>query len=144
MEQLQPASLLQPLDLPGTVWTGLSMDFIEGLPHVNDKSVFFMVVDLFSKAAHFILLAHPYIAIMVSRAFFDSIILLHKTPSSSISDRDSVFTSRFWSELFSVAGVKLNMSSAFHPQSDGQSEVVNKIIVMYLHCLVGNRPRQWL
>jgi hypothetical protein len=115
MEQLQPTGLLQPLDLPGMVWTGLSTDFVEGLPHVNDKSVFLTVVDLFSKVAHFIPLAHPYTVTTVSRAFFDSIVHLHGTPSSIISDRDSVFTSHFLSELFSVAIIKLNMSSAFHP-----------------------------
>jgi hypothetical protein len=55
-----------------------------------------------------------------------------------------VFTNHFWTELFFVTGVKLNMSSTFHPQSDGQSKVVNKVIIMYLHCLIGDRPRQWL
>jgi hypothetical protein len=55
-----------------------------------------------------------------------------------------VFTSGFWAELFSLSRVKLNMSSAFHPQSDGQSEVVNRVILMYLRCLVGDRPKEWL
>jgi hypothetical protein len=55
-----------------------------------------------------------------------------------------MFTSSFWIELFKLAGVKLQMSSAFHPQSDGQSEVVNHVIMMYLHCLVGDRPKSWL
>lgn len=55
-----------------------------------------------------------------------------------------MFTSSFWRELFRLTGVKLNLSSAFHPQSDGQSEVVNKIITMYLRCLTGDRPREWL
>jgi hypothetical protein len=61
-----------------------------------------------------------------------------------VSGHDPNFTSKFWTELFRLAGVKLNLSSAFHSQSDGQSEVTNKIIVMYLHCLTGDRPRQWL
>ena len=61
-----------------------------------------------------------------------------------MSDRDTVFTSSFWSELFKLAGVNLHMSSAFHPQSDGQSEVVNRVITMYLRCLAGDRPRSWL
>lgn len=94
-EQLQPAGLLQLLDLLGMVWTDLSMDFVEGLPCINGKSVILTVVDRFSKAAHFILLAHPYTATMVARAFFDCIVRLHGIPSSIVSDRDPVFTSRF-------------------------------------------------
>jgi hypothetical protein len=61
-----------------------------------------------------------------------------------VSDRDSVFTSSFWTKLFKLAGVKLQMSSAFHPQSDDQSEVVNRVITMYLRCLPGDRPKSWL
>lgn len=61
-----------------------------------------------------------------------------------VSNRDPIFTSHFWTELFHLGGVKLNLSSAFHPQSDGQTEAVNKIIGMYLRCLTGDRPRQWM
>jgi len=61
-----------------------------------------------------------------------------------VSDRDPVFTSSFWGELFRLAGVKLRFTSAFHPQSDGQSEATNKIIAMYLRCLTGDHPRNWL
>jgi hypothetical protein len=61
-----------------------------------------------------------------------------------VSDRDPVFTSTFWRELMRLTGTKLHMTSAFHPQSDGQTEAANKIIVMYLRCLTGDRPRQWL
>jgi hypothetical protein len=86
-EQLQPTDLLQPLDLPGTVWKDLSMDFIEGLLRVNGKSVILTVVDRFSKAAHFIQLAHPYTATTVARAFFDAVVLLHRIPNSIVSDR---------------------------------------------------------
>jgi hypothetical protein len=94
------------------------MDFVEGLPRVNGKLVILTVVDRFSKVAHIILLAHPYIGMMIACAFFDSIVRLHNIPSNSIVS-DLVFTSRFWTELFSVAGIRLNMSSVFHPQSDG-------------------------
>jgi hypothetical protein len=65
-------------------------------------------------------------------------------PSSIVSDRDSAFTACFWQELFKLAGVNSQFSSAFHPQSDGQSEVTNKIITMYLRCLTGDQPREWL
>ena len=61
-----------------------------------------------------------------------------------VSDRDSVFTSTFWRELMRLTGPKLHMTSAFHPQSDGQTEAANKVIVMYLRCFTGDQPRQWL
>jgi hypothetical protein len=76
--------------------------------------------------------------------FFSEIVRLHGIPESIVSDRDPVFTSGFWRELFRLAGVKLQMTSAFHPQSDGQSEATNKIVAMYLRCLTGDRPRNWL
>lgn len=120
------------------------MDFVEGLPKVIGKSVILTVVDRLSKYAHFIPLGHPYTTTMVARAFFNDIVHLHGIPSSIVSDRDPVFTSNFWKELFSLAGVKLNLTTAFHPQADGQSDATNKIITMYLRCLTGDRPRQWL
>ena len=120
------------------------MDFIEGLPRFNRKSVILTIVDRFSKYAHFVPLAHPYTSDSVAWVFFDEVVRLHGFPCSIVSDRDPVFTSHFWKEIFHFAGVKLNLSSAFHPQSDGQTEAVNKIIAMYLRCLTGDRPRQWL
>ncbi|KAF0936165.1 hypothetical protein E2562_038980 [Oryza meyeriana var. granulata] len=81
------------------------MDFIEGLPKVHGKSVVLTVVDRFSKYAHFIALSHPYTAASVARAFFDGIVRLHGFPSSIVSDRDPVFTSNLWRDLFKCAVV---------------------------------------
>jgi hypothetical protein len=89
-------------------------------------------------------LGHPYFASSVGKAFFDNIVCLHGFPSSIVSDRDLVFTSRLWIELFRLSGTRLCVSSAFHPQTDGQSEVTNKIITIYLRCLAGDRPHSWL
>jgi hypothetical protein len=91
-EALQPAGLLQPLEVPRQVWADIAMDFIEGLPKVHGKSVILTVVDRFSKYAHFIAMSHPYNAATVARAFFEGIIRLHGFPSSIVSDRDPVFT----------------------------------------------------
>ena len=91
------------------------MDFIEALPKVNGKSVIMTVVDRFSKAAHFIALSHPYTAVSVARAFFAEVVQLHGIPATIVSDRDLVFTSSFWRELFHLAGVKLQFTLAFHP-----------------------------
>jgi hypothetical protein len=143
-EHLQPAGVLLPLPVPQGVWSDIAMDFVEALPRVRGKSVILTVVDRFSKYAHFIPLAHPYSAESVAQAFYSDIVRLHGIPQSIVSDRDTVFTSTFWKELMSLLGTKLHMSTAFHPQTDGQSEAANRVIIMYLRCLTGDRPRQWV
>jgi hypothetical protein len=141
---LHPVGLLQPLAVPTGVWRNIALDFVEGFPKVGGKSVILMVVDRFLKYAHFITLGHPYSTTMVAKAFFDTIVRLHGVSESIISEHDPVFTSTLWKELFQLTGTKLCTSSAFHPQTDGQSEVTNKIITAYLRCLVSDRPRSWL
>jgi hypothetical protein len=143
-EHLHPAGLLLPLPIPTIVWADIGLDFVEALPRVNKKSVILSVVDRFSKYCHFNPLAHPYTAESVAQAFFTDIVRLHGMPQSMVSDRDPVFTSLFWHELMRLMGTKLHMTSAFHPQSDGQTEAANRVIVMYLRCFTGDRPRQWL
>nr|XP_040253242.2 uncharacterized protein LOC120969950 [Aegilops tauschii subsp. strangulata] len=143
-EHLHPASLLLPLPVPTGVWTDVGIDFVEALPRVGGKSVILTVVDRFSKYCHFVALAHPYTTESVAQVFFAEIVRLHGVPQSMVSDRDPVFTSVFWRELMRLTGTKLHMTSVFHPQADGQTEAANKIIVMYLRCLTGDRPRQWL
>jgi hypothetical protein len=143
-ETLHPVGLLQPLDVPSQVWADIYVDFIEGLPKVGGKSVILTVVDRISKYAHFIALGHPYTATSMAHAFFDGIVRLHGFPSLIVSDRDPVFTGHVWRDLFRLARMKLRLSTAFHPQADGQSEVVNKVIAMYLRCVTSDRPRAWV
>jgi hypothetical protein len=143
-DHLRPAGLLQSLPVPSAVWADIGIDFIEALPKVQGKTVILSVVDRFSKYCHFIPLAHPYTAESVANAFFTDVVRLHGVPQSIVSDRDPVFTSAFWQELMRLTGTKLYMSSAFHPQTDGQTEAANRVIVMYLRCFTGDRPRQWL
>lgn len=84
-------------------------------------------------------------AMFVNRAFFDEIVQLHGMPSSIVSDRDDVvFTGTFRQELFRLARVGLHMRSAYHQQSDSQLEAANKVTAMYLRCLLGDRPKQWI
>ncbi|KAL8113758.1 hypothetical protein AgCh_020885 [Apium graveolens] len=143
-EHLQPAGLLQPLQVPLQVWADISMDFIDALPPSFGKYVLLVVVDRFSKYAHFIPMSHPYSAISVAKMFFDHIFKLHGLPETIVSDRDVIFTSSFWTELFKLSGTKLTFSSAYHPQSDGQTEVVNRTIEVYLRCFTSDQPRKWM
>jgi hypothetical protein len=143
-KHLHPAGLLHPLERPSSIWADIAMDFVEGFPKSGGKPVILIVVDRFSKYNHFIALSHPYTTISVARVFFDNIVWLHGIPCSIVSDRDPIFTSTIWTELFSLTGTQLRMSTAFHPQTDGQSEVTNRILCVYLRYLAGDRPKSWL
>ncbi|KAL0420985.1 UNVERIFIED_CONTAM: Transposon Ty3-G Gag-Pol polyprotein [Sesamum latifolium] len=127
--------LLQPLPIPDQAWSCISMNFIEGLPSSEGKDSILVIVDRLTKYSHFIPLKHPYTASFIAKTFFDNIYKLHGLPVSIVTDRDRVFTSRFWKELFNMAGVSLEMSSAYHPQTDGQTERVNQCLENYLRCL---------
>ena len=98
-----------------------------------------VVVDHFTKYAHFIPLKHPYTAISVARLLFDTVVRLHGLPQYMVFDRDKVFTSHVWKELFKLLGVNLHLSTAYHPQMDGQTQCLE----MYLRCSVGDSPGKW-
>lgn len=140
---LSPAGLLQPLSIPHRVWEDLSMDFIDGLPCSDKHTTIMVVVDRLTKAAHLVPLSHPYTAKSVAAKFVEFVVKLHGIPKTIVSDRDPVFVSAFWKDLWRLSGTKLCMTSAYHPQSDGQTEVVNRCIEQFLRCFVHNRPHQW-
>ncbi|KAH9699581.1 hypothetical protein KPL71_024420 [Citrus sinensis] len=144
VDNIRPAGLLQPLPIPKQMWTDVSMDFIEGLPSSNGYTVIMVVVDRLTKYAHFVPLKHHFTAIIVAKAFVSNVVRLHGIPTSIVSDRDKVFISSFWRTLFQLQGTKLCMSSSYHPQSDGQTEVVNRTLEQYLRCFAGDQPRKWL
>eukprot|EP00253_Pinus_taeda_P020204 PITA_20204 len=143
-EHQHPAGLLQPLPVPGWKWEIISMDFITGLPKTkrNNDSIF-VIVDKLSKAAHFIPVQSTYRAAQIAHIFMQNVFKLHGLPKTIISDRDVKFTSAFWKTLFAELGTQLNFSTAYHPQTDGQTERVNQMVEDMLRAYVMQQPTRW-
>ena len=107
------------------------MDFIVGLPKSEGYTKIWVIVDRFSKMGHFIPMKTEEHIKELALTFVKEIWHLHGLPESIVSDRDTRFTSKFWTSLMQLLQVKLNMSTAFHPESDGQTERVNQTLEQY-------------
>jgi hypothetical protein len=115
-EQQRPAGLLQPLKIPQWKWEEISMDFIVGLPTMQSGyDCIWLIVDRFSKVAHFIPVKTTYKGAKLAELYIARIVCLHGVPKKIVSDRGTQFTSRFWENLHEAMDTKLNFSSAYHP-----------------------------
>ncbi|GKA11149.1 reverse transcriptase domain-containing protein [Tanacetum coccineum] len=122
-EHQRPSGLLQQPEIPEWKWENITMDFITKLPRTrNGHDAIWVVVDRLTKSAHFLAIREDYSTEKLARLYTDEIVARHGVPVSIISDRDARFTSRLWQTFQKALGTRLDMSTAYHPQTDGQSE----------------------
>ena len=138
-----PFGTIMPLQPPEEPWQDISMDLIVHLPQSQSYNAIFVVVDRFSKMAHFIPTQTQINAPDLAKLFLDNIVRIHGFPRSIVSDRDSRFLSNFWRELFSLTNTTLRFSTANHPQTDGQTERTNRTLEQYLRIHARHNPSSW-
>ncbi|KAD7479059.1 hypothetical protein E3N88_02195 [Mikania micrantha] len=123
VEYQKPSGLLQQLEIPAWKWEQIFMDFITKLPKTTSGcDTIWVIVDRLTKSAHFLPIKETDKLEKLTRIYMKEIVSRHGVPVSIISDRDSRFTAHFWKSLHKALGTRLDMSTAYHPQTDGQSE----------------------
>jgi hypothetical protein len=143
-EHQKPAGLLQPLLVPEWKWEEIGMDFVTGLPQTqkgNDS--IWVIIDRLTKVAHFIPVKTTFGGATLARIYLKEIVRLRGIPRKIVSDRGTQFTSKFWTSLHKAMGTKLDFSTAYHPQTDGQTERVNKVLKDLLRACVLTFDRSW-
>ncbi|KAJ1171611.1 hypothetical protein NDU88_003471 [Pleurodeles waltl] len=139
-----PDGLLIPMPTPKQPWHTVSVDFIVGLPPVKSFTTVLVIVDFLSKMAHFVPLRKLPTAAEFADIFIREIVRLHGLPSKVVSDRGSQFNSRFWKKLCEKLKIDVALSTAFHPETDGQTERLNQTLLQTLRCLLADYSSEWL
>jgi hypothetical protein len=138
--------LYQPLPIAHMPWVSVTMDLITQLPLTKDGNVNTATVvftDKLTKMIHTIPTITKYTAPIVANIFLQNVFRFHGMPEKFLSARDSKFNSTFWKEFFRICNVKIYLSSSYHPQTDGQTEVVNKSIENYLRHFGAENQDDW-
>jgi transposase InsO family protein len=145
----RPHGLLHPLPVPSRPWQSISMDFVTDLPlskkdhRSSTMNAILVVVDRLTKMAHFLPCQKTINAEETATLLLHEVFKLHGLPEDITSDRGPQFASKFWARLFELLGAKINLSSAYHPQTDGQSERVNQVLEQYLRCFIDHQQSNW-
>lgn len=135
--------LLNPLPVPTGPWRSLSMDHVVDLPRSNGYDSVLVVVDRLTKQAHFILADKTDTASDLARQFLENIFRLHGLPSDIVSDRGTTFRSGWWKAFLKMLKIKPNLSTAFHPETDGQTERVNQTLELHLRIFCDYLQSNW-
>lgn len=139
-----PQGLLKPLPIPDQPWSTIGVDFVVKLPNSEGQDSVMVVVDHFSKAAHFIPARETLSAEEMARAFIKEVFKLHGLPDKIVSDRGSIFISKFWSSVLQQMQVSQAPSTAFHPQTDGQVERTNALLEDHLRHFCNDEQNDWV
>ena len=138
------AGLLQPLEIPTRKWAQVTTDLVTDLPESEGYTAIAVFVDRYTKMVHFAPCRKEVTAMEYAKLFVDHVFRLHGLPEVIISDRDPRFTSKFWKGLFDLLGTDLRFSTAFHPQTDGQSERAIQTLENFLRPYVERDPQHWV
>jgi hypothetical protein len=140
----KPFGPLRFLPVPDRPWSSISMDFIEGLPPSNGFDTILVVVDRLTKMAMFIECYGTDDAPQFAKLFLKHVFAKHGAPADIVSDRGKLFVSKFWSSLCKLLGVKSNLSTAYHPETDGQTERINQILEQYIRLYTNYQQDDWV
>jgi IS30 family transposase len=143
-EHQRPVGLLHLLKVPKWKWEEIGMDFIVGLPHTpKGYDSIWVIVDRLTKVAHFIPVKTTYKGSQLAELYMARIMCLHGVPKKIVSDRGSQFTSKFWKSFHENMNTKLSFSSAYHPQTDGQTERTNQVLEYMLRACALQHRGNW-